>query len=294
VDALVAADHDVTAFDRFSGDRTAFASAAPVRLAGDFLSRSDLEAAVVGQDLVFHVLSTTTPAISEADPTLDIRTNLAQTVELLESCAHAGVRHVYFASTGGAIYGSQGRADYREEDRALPISPYGIGKLSVEHYLHYFRARFGLRSTSLRISNPYGPRQRINRRQGLIPIVLRQVLLEQPVVRYGDGSMVRDYLFVDDLIRMIMAMVNAGTAGKHDLYNIGSGVGHSIDDVLQAIRSVTGRDFAIEDLPSPPTFVDRVVLNTTRFRTEFGDLPITPLNDGIARTWADMQEHWVA
>ncbi|MES1169623.1 MAG: NAD-dependent epimerase/dehydratase family protein, partial [Leifsonia sp.] len=85
VDALVAAEHEVTAFDRFSGDRTAFASSAPVKLTGDFLNRSDLEAAVVGQDLVFHVLSTTTPANSEADPTLDIRTNLAQTVELLES-----------------------------------------------------------------------------------------------------------------------------------------------------------------------------------------------------------------
>ncbi|HEV7741954.1 MAG TPA: NAD-dependent epimerase/dehydratase family protein, partial [Pseudolysinimonas sp.] len=141
VDALVAAGHEVSAFDRFRTADTVFTSAVNM-IAGDFLSRSDLEAAVAGQDYVFHLLSTTTPATSEGDPTLDVRTNVAQTVELLEACVAAGVAHFYYGSTGGAIYGSQGKSEYAETDRALPVSPYGIGKLTVEHYLHYFRVRF--------------------------------------------------------------------------------------------------------------------------------------------------------
>jgi UDP-glucose 4-epimerase len=157
VDALVASGHRVTAFDRFSGAGTPMFHSTEVEIKrGEFLSRTDLEAAVAGQDLVFHFLSTTTPATAERDPTLDLRTNIAQTLELLESCVAAGVAHFYYASTGGAIYGMQGKPSYDENDRALPISPYGIGKLTIEHYLRYFATVHGLRSTALRISNPYG------------------------------------------------------------------------------------------------------------------------------------------
>lgn len=288
VDALSDAGHEVTAFDRFSTSAPTFRTDGVRIMRGDFLSRSDLEAAVRGQELVFHLLSTTSPATAEGDPTLDIRTNLVQTVELLESAAAAGVQHIYYGSTGGAIYGLQGRSEYAETDRALPVSPYGIGKLAVEHYLHFFKAKYGLDSTVLRISNPYGPRQRPNRRQGLIPIVLRQIALGQPVTRFGDGSMVRDYLFVDDLVAMIMAMVAAGST-RHDLYNIGSGVGSSVSEVFEAIRLVTGRDFEIVEEPTPPTFVDRVVLNVGRYRDEFPSTALTDLPTGIARTWEEIE-----
>ena len=289
VDALVESGHDVTAFDRFSSQRPTFASTAPTVLQGEFLSRADLETAVGGQQLVFHFLSTTTPATAEADPTLDIRTNVAQTVELLEACVAAGVEHVYFASTGGAIYGDQGKLEYAETDRALPISPYAIGKLTIEHYLRYFRAKHGLRSTVLRVSNPYGTRQKPNSKQGLIPIALRQIVLGRPVVRFGDGSMVRDYVFVEDLVRMILPIVGRSTA--HDLYNMGSGVGYSVNEVIDSLRRVTGIDFAIEERRIPPTFVDRVVLNTDRYRSEFGEFPLTALDDGVRRTYDEIRRH---
>lgn len=289
VDALAKAGHEVTAFDRFSTAGPTF-DASEVRVVrGDFLSRADLDAAVRGQELVFHMLSTTSPATAEGDPTLDIRTNLVQSVQLFESAVAAGVGHVFFGSTGGAIYGLQGRAEYAETDRAMPISPYGIGKLSVEHYLRFFRAKYGLGSTILRISNPYGPRQRSNRRQGLIPIALRRIARDEPIVRYGDGSMVRDYLFVEDLVAMIMAMVDRPR--EFDLYNLGSGIGATVTEVLDAMRLVTGRDFEVVEETAPPTFVDRVVLNTTRFREEFAVPAVTTLEDGIARTWADVVAH---
>jgi UDP-glucose 4-epimerase len=285
VDTLAGAGMSVTAFDRYSTGAPTFTADARV-IAGDFLSRSDLESAVQGQDLVFHFLSTTTPANAESDPTLDVRTNVAQTIELLEACVTARVGHVYFGSTGGAIYGPQGRSEYAETDRALPVSPYAIGKLTIEHYLGYFRAKHGLRSTVLRLSNPYGTRQRANHRQGLIPIALRQIRAGRPVVQYGDGSMVRDYVFVDDLVRMIGAMV--GHESRYDLYNLGSGIGHSVSEVFDVLRAVTGRDFEVVVQPQPSTFVDRVVLDTSRYTSEFGAIPLTSLEDGVALTWAEL------
>ncbi|MFJ3391455.1 NAD-dependent epimerase/dehydratase family protein [Leifsonia aquatica] len=287
VDALALEGFDITAFDRFSS-RPSFDAASPRVLAGDFLSRSDLDDAVAGQRFVFHFLSTTTPATAAGDPTLDIRTNVAQTVELLESCASAGVERIFYASTGGAIYGDQGRTEYAESDRALPVSPYGIGKLTIEHYLEYFRLTHGLDYTILRISNPYGTRQHPNRKQGLIPIALRRIANGEPVVQFGDGGMVRDYIYVEDLVRMIMPLVR--DLGEHRLYNMGSGIGSSVAQILDVLRQVTGEDFAIDVRPAPPTFVDRVVLDTSRYVAEFGALsPATGLYEGVERTFEEIR-----
>ncbi|WP_374152836.1 NAD-dependent epimerase/dehydratase family protein [Pseudarthrobacter sp. WHRI 8279] len=288
VDALSLDGHEVTAFDRFRSDRANLFASDARPLAGDFLSRSDIERAVSGQDYVFHFLSTTTPATAENDPTFDLRTNVAQTVELLEACVAASVKHFYFASTGGAIYGSQGQSQYFETDRALPISPYGIGKLTIENYLSYFKAKHGLHSTIFRISNPYGGRQRANRKQGLIPIALRQIALGEPVVRLGDGQMVRDYIYVDDLVSMIARVV--GKSPEHTVYNLGSGHGHTVAEVLESLHRVTGKDFDIVEQPKPPTFVDRVVLDTSRYVGEFGPHDLTPLDEGISRTYGDILE----
>jgi UDP-glucose 4-epimerase len=282
VDRLVADGHAVTAFDRFSSGIPTFLSTPARVLTGDFLSRGDLAAAVRGQQYVFHLLSTTTPATAESDPTLDIRTNVAQTVELLKESVSAGIERFYFASTGGAIYGSQGKNEYSETDRVLPISPYAIGKLAIENYLGYFGAKHGLASVAFRVSNPYGTRQRANHRQGFIPIALRQIALGLPVLRLGDGSMIRDYLYVDDLAAMIGSTV--GREPEHQIYNLGSGTGYSVNEVLSSLERVTGEAFEIEEKPAPATFVDRVVLDTRRFREEFGDMTLTSLDEGVKIT----------
>lgn len=282
VDALSRAGHQVSAFDRYRADSSNVVPEGVNRITGDFLSRSDIERAVSGQDFVFHFLSTTTPATAEDDPTFDLRTNVAQSIELLQACVAASVEHFYFASTGGAIYGSQGKSEYFESDRTVPISPYGIGKLTIENYLSYFRAKHGLISTSFRISNPYGGRQKANRRQGLIPIALRQIALGEPVLRLGDGLMVRDYIYVADLVEMIATVV--GQTPRHDVYNLGSGRGHTVNDVLESLRRVTGVDFRVTEQPKPATFVDKVVLNTGRYIEEFGKFDLTNLDEGIRRT----------
>ncbi len=286
-DELAESGHEVSAFDRFSRGHQTFKSARVKRIVGDFLSRADLESAVNGQDFVFHFLSTTTPATADSEPTLDIRTNISQSVELLELAAEAGVSRFFYASSGGAIYGAQPDERYSEDMPLAPISPYGIGKLAVERYLEYFSMKNGLRSTSLRISNPYGANSNTSKRQGIIPIVLNRIQDGEPIVKLGDGSMVRDYIYVDDLIARVVRMLD--TEPQHPVYNLGSGQGHSVNQVLDAIRSVTGEDFDVVTAPKPPTFVDRVILDVGRYREEYGTHPDLSLHDGISRTWMEMK-----
>jgi UDP-glucose 4-epimerase len=283
VDALVAAGHEVTAFDRFSQSEPLWQADGVERIAGDFFDTADLSAAVVGRDYVFHFLSTTTPATAEADPTLDLRTNVAQSVELFRLAADAGVQHVYFASTGGAMYGDAGQGLLSEETVAAPVSPYAIGKLAIEGYLRYFRRTRGLASTVFRISNPYGPRQHPRKQQGVIPIFLDRIAQGLPVTIYGNGTPVRDFIYAPDAIRMITATVGEPTL--HDLYNIGGGEAVTIAQVLALAKEITGLPVTVEHRELPATFIDRVVLDIDRYTTEFGAPDLLPLRDGIERTW---------
>ena len=140
VDELAARGHSVTVFDRFSGDAARFESAGITRVVGDFLNQADVARAVKGQEWVFHFLSTTTPASADDDPTVDVRTNIASSIDLLTQCVRAGVSRVFYASTGGAIYG-QRSGPATEDSLPAPISPYAIGKLAIEGYLRYFQRK---------------------------------------------------------------------------------------------------------------------------------------------------------
>jgi UDP-glucose 4-epimerase len=289
VDSLVARGHAVTVFDRHRrGPRPS--DGLPVEVInGDFLNTADVQKALVGQEIVLHMLSLTDPATAEGDPTLDIRTNITSSVQLFAACAAAGVGKVFYASSGGAIYGDQDRQVFREDDVTLPVSPYAIGKQAIESYLRYFRRTHGLESTTFRISNPYGPRQNPLKRQGVIPIFLRRVAEGQPLTIFGDGSMIRDYLYVADLAEMIAEVVTVGAT--HDLYNLGSGVGTSISEVVATIQEVVGGGVPVDHLPRPATFVDHVVLGVERFESEFGTRATTDLETGVRRTWEEMTRH---
>ena len=283
VDALIATGHDVAAFDRFSQGEPLWHASGVERIAGDFFDTNDVRAAVAGRDYVFHFLSTTTPATAEADPTLDLSTNVAQSVELFRLAAEAGVDHLYFASTGGAMYGDAGRGLLSEDTVPAPVSPYAIGKLAIEGYLRYFRRTRGLASTVFRISNPYGPRQHPHKQQGVIPIFLDRIASGLPVTIYGDGSSVRDFIYAPDAIRMVTATVGRPTL--HHLYNIGGGEAVSIAQVLALAKEITGLPVDVEYRELPATFIDRVVLDIDRYTAEFGAPDLVPLRVGIERTW---------
>lgn len=284
VDSLISGGHSVRAFDRFGSNNLNFTQNSNIQIvAGNFLNRNDLSEALKDIDYVFHLVSTTTPATAENDPLIDIDTNIRMSVELFEECVEHKVKKVIFASTGGAIYGDVNiEGPISESVNPKPISPYAIGKLTIEHYLRYFNKKFDLPTLVYRISNPYGERHSPTNRQGVIPIFLHHIANNEPITILGDGSMVRDYIYVRDVANLI---AQSFETSKYELYNLGSGQGVSLNHLVEAIKTVTGRKIQAEQKPKPSTFVQKVVLDTSRFKNEFNIEPTTGLQDGVSKTW---------
>jgi UDP-glucose 4-epimerase len=288
VDALVEKGHTVRAFGHFA-DSVAFDATKNVEIfSGDFLNRGDLNAAVKGMEYVFHFISTTTPATAESDPLIDVESNIKMSIELFKACADANIKRVIFASTGGAIYAGESKNPHTELDLPQPISPYAIGKLTIEHYLHFFKVVHGLDSISFRISNPYGERQPFHRKQGVIPIFLEHLCRGEELTIIGDGSMVRDYMYVRDLVSIIAETFDR--PAKHTIYNLGSGVPVTVNEIVEVVRKVTGIEPKIIYQEQPATYLHRVVLNTERFANDFGILPVTDMIKGVEYTYKYIKE----
>lgn len=285
VDELVQAGHSVAVFGRPSTGSNLYVSEGVTRLFGDLLNENDIRTALSGQDYVFHFVSTTTPATADSDPVYDIQTNIVASVRLFEQCVDAGIKRVYFASSGGAIYGDQTKDSFSEEDKTCPVSPYAIGKLTIENYLRFFLKKHGLDYVVFRISNPYGERQNLGKLQGVIPIMLRKAQGGEDISVIGDGTMVRDYIAAEDAAAMMIQVVNRADVSHH-VYNIGSGSGSSVNDVVDAIKRASGVELKLTYVPKPPTFVDRITLDIGRYEGEFGAASITSLEDGVAKLWS--------
>lgn len=285
VDRLVEGGYLVRAFDGFTSNMTRFNTSDDVEIfQGNFLNQSDIQRSLKGIDYVIHLVSTTTPAAAEADPLIDIETNIRGSVELFQACVAAGVKRVIYSSSGGTVYGErEGVEPEREDDRTEPVSPYGIAKLTVEHYLRYFRVKHGLSSTVFRIANPYGERQPLFRKQGVIPIFIEKALKDEQITILGDGSMVRDYIYVKDVADMMVRTLSI--TPKHEVYNIGSGVGYSVNQVVEEIELAAGIKMKKKHAEAPSTFVHTSLLDICRYEDEFGAYIKTGLSVGIKRTY---------
>lgn len=248
---------------------------------GDFLLKQDL-VNFMNQDnidYVFHLISTTVPGSSADDPYYDLDTNVKSSIALFDICAEIKVKKVIFVSSGGAVYGDIGNSRISENHVVQPISPYGIGKITIEHFLRYFKATKNLDYVVYRLGNPYGPYQNIFAKQGIIPIFMRKILANEPITVYGDGSMQRDYIYIDDVIRMIVGSYEKDN--KFSEYNIGSSKGTSILDIIQGIEKVTGEKAKLEFEKAPASFVQFSSLDTKRFTDEFSITPLVELDNGL-------------
>jgi UDP-glucose 4-epimerase len=286
-------ENTIVAFDRFAGYEGGathpFGSFANVEVfPGNFFNRDDVAGAVGRADFVFHLVSTTNPATSIHDPLIDVDTNIRGTVELLQVCVAKAVGKVVFLSSGGTVYGDIDSDRIDESTLTRPLSPYAIGKLAIEQYLRYFKFISGLDYIVYRAANPYGPGQNVLGKQGVIPIFMHNVMERRPVTVFGDGTMVRDYFYVGDLTRMITS--SYAKAHEHDVYNLGSGHGTTVNRLVEVIEKCAGYRVDKVSSPMPPTYVQRSVLNIDRFVAEFKVPATTSLEDGVARTWSHLQE----
>ena len=249
---------------------------------GDFINDDDLARAVPGCDVVFHLVSTTLPRSSNDNPIYDVDTNVIGTLRLLEVARRSGVRKIVFISSGGTVYGVSRQTPLPETHPTEPMVSYGISKLAIEKYLHLYGVIHGLNYTVLRVANPFGERQRVNTAQGVVAVFLHNALRGEPVVIWGDGGVTRDYVYVGDVVDAFVTAMNY--EGESHVFNIGSGVGRTLNDVVAAIEDLLGRPVPREYLPSRPFDVPVNVLDITRAREVLGWRPRVSFREGLRRT----------
>jgi UDP-glucose 4-epimerase len=288
LDALLALGHEVVALDDLSSGKRANVAAAARLEVVDVRDGAAVEKvfAAFRPDVVSHQAAQVSVSISTREPVRDAEINILGSLNVLEAAAKHGVRRVVFASTGGAIYG-----EVPEGERAtlstvpLPLSPYACSKFAVEAYLRRYRHERGLESTILRYANVYGPRQDPHGEAGVVAIFTERLLAGQPVQvnarrTAGDDGCVRDYVYVEDVVRTnVRAMLGQIAA---PVVNVASGVPTTTRQLLAAIEVASGVKVDVRQGERRVGDVERSLLEPSV--DAMGS--ITPLADGIAKTVA--------
>lgn len=233
-------------------------------------------------DAVFHLASATIPKTSNDDPIFDINNNLSGTVQLLQRALEKGVRKVIFASSGGTVYGSPAVLPVTEASETNPLCSYGIIKLAIEKYLLMYHKLYRLETCSLRLANPYGENQRPDTGQGVIAAFCDKALAEQPIEIWGDGSVVRDYVHISDVIAAMLKTLDSDCGGK--VLNIGSGEGASLNDIISYIEAACGHPIEKTYKTSRPFDVPAIYLDVNLAQSILGWSPTISLEIGVKQT----------
>jgi UDP-glucose 4-epimerase len=283
---LLELGHRVRVFDRpGAGGLALFRPAASLDVVtGDFLEARDLERALEGIETVFHLVSTTLPKSSNERPEYDLESNVLGTLRLLEICRRRAARKIVFVSSGGTVYGIPQSLPIAETHPTEPICAYGIHKLAIEKYLHLNHFLHGLDYCALRPANLYGERQRADAAQGAVAVFLGRALAGGPIEIWGDGSATRDYLYVGDAVEALVRAIDH--AGAPRVFNLGTGVGTSLNDLVRQIEILVGHSVQVQRAPARSLDVPANVLDCALAERALGWRARTPLAEGLRRTLA--------
>jgi UDP-glucose 4-epimerase len=277
-----------------SGDRdvavTGFGRKTPPNLNGNlqFVQGSienptSIEDAVQDQDIIYHLISQTIPSTSWDEPEIDVEKNLIPTLNLIRSAADAGVKKICFASSGGTVYGLN-PASLTERDVTDPFSPYGIVKRTIESFLEYARQKHGINYDIYRISNAYGEGQDVTGGLGFINTALENIVNGRPVVVYGDGLSVRDFIHVKDVGRLLSRSVHTDSE-RSDVFNVSANRAISLNELLQIIKEITGEDFEVEYREGRLNDNKKVMLDNSKIMLANPGYNLISLEDGIRKTY---------
>ena len=264
---------------------------------GDLASEEDCARFVDGLDVIIHLAHTNTPLTSNHHLPSDASLNLIPTLTLLEAIRKAqGRPHFIYPSSGGAVYGRPAEhRPFRESDGCQPVTSYGIQKLAAEHYIRLAAESGWLSGTCLRIGNPYGVLLPPERKQGLIGVIFSQLVHHQPVTIFGDANNIRDYIHLEDVCSMFHTLLDR--SGQFEIFNVGSGVGHSVKAILDLLASLLGRKIEVRVEPAnedADKLVPWVVLDISKSAQCLRWQPTVTLEEGLARLCAECRERIMA
>ncbi len=281
VDELTAHHHRIRVFSR-KARQTPNSPPGVEYYAGDFANPFAVAEAMQDIDAVAHLVSTTLPATSNLDPIADIQSNLTNSVHLLQTMQATGVKKILYVSSGGTIYGPGGNLPIDENTPLQPICSYGIVKAAIENYLRMFQRLYDLSPVILRVANPYGPRQGHLGTQGVIATFVDRIRKQEAINIWGDGSAVRDYVYVTDVARACRLALETETCS---CVNIASGTGHSLNDIIRQIEMTLAKTAQVHYSDARKFDVDKIILDITKAREVLGWEPEITLPVGLQQYW---------
>ncbi len=282
VDGYVERGHDVVIVDDLSSGQLENVNEKAELIVADLRDPATIDK-LRGRnfDLVNHHAAQIDVRVSVADPAADAELNVVAALRLFQAMVNDGVKKFIFASSGGAAYGEPQYVPQDEQHPVVPLSPYGCAKLAIDQYLHFFRYVHGVRATSLRYANVYGPRQRKDGEAGVVAI-FAGILLDGGTARInGNGEQTRDYVMVEDVVRANMAASELDVDG---IFNVGTGIETSVNELYAALEEVLGIDRPAEHGEAKAGEQKRSVLDGRKLRN-LAQLPEpVPLAEGLRRT----------
>ena len=249
---------------------------------GNFSDTSKVLSLAKEADIIFHFLGTTVPAIANLNPVFDIESNLINTVKFLKGLKASNCKRIIYISSGGTVYGNPKTLPINEEHHLNPIGSYGIVKTAIEHYVKFYSDINNLSYCILRPSNPYGPGQNYIGDQGVIANFLYKSILKKPILVWGDGRSIRDYIYIDDFIDLT---IKAGLSNKSGIYNVGSGQGNSVLDIIKLIKKNVNLDLEVQYDCKAHKGVSKVVLDITKSKETFNWKPNIELDYGVIKLY---------
>ena len=231
-------------------------------------------------ELVFHLAGQMDVRRSTHDPAFDARVNVLGGLNVLRCAMRVAARRLVYASTGGAVYGNPNRLPASEAEPTDPVSEYGASKLAFEHYLRVYGNRGEIEYAALRYPNVYGPRQRCDGEAGVVAIFVAQMLRDERVTIFGDGTKTRDYVYVTDVVE---ANVRAVSGPSGIVANLGWGLEVSDIEVFREVAAATGYKGSPTYAPCRPGEVSRICLDANLAFRAWGWRPSVSLRKGIPR-----------
>jgi UDP-glucose 4-epimerase len=283
VDAYVAAGHQVVVLDNLSTGKREHVNPA-VRLVTMDLNDPALVSFFRAEraDVVNHHAANASVSVSVREPEFDATQNILGTINLLEAARQSGVGKFIYISSGGAMYGNPQYLPMDEDHPSLPISPYALSKHTGERYVHLYGIEHGLRWSSLRYANVYGPRQDPLGEAGVVSIFCQNLLDGVAPEIHWDGEQTRDFVYVGDCARANVLVLEAGDG---QAYNVGTGVGTSINALFRTLLEVTGQELEPRRAPRRPGDARHSYLDCTKIARELGWQAEVSLREGLAQTW---------
>jgi UDP-glucose 4-epimerase len=246
-----------------------------------------------GVEEIFYLAYATTPKTSFDDPVRDIEENLSQAVHLFELASKLpALRKLVYVSSGGTVYGNTEELLIKESHVNRPISPYGITKLTIEHFAYLFYNIYNLPVVIVRPANAYGIGQVAKAGQGFIAYAMQSIMQQKPITIYGESGTIRDYIYVSDVAKALTAVLAKGSSGA--IYNIGSGRGTSNMELVTILKNMVasqGYTAQVNIRESRPFDVNRNVLDCGALRSDCGWQPFISLEEGLSIMWEWFKDH---